>query len=829
MSERSIAQDVTADRSITSYMEQAFLNYAVSVIGDRALPDVRDGLKPVHRYILTTMYRLGLTPNKAYAKSGLIVGRVLGTFHPHGDVAIYDAAARMAQPWSLLHPLIDGQGNFGSLDGDPPAAMRYTEMRLTPIATTFFELIDKEVIDTRPNYDGTLQKPTVLPVPYPNILVNGTDGIAVGMATSCPPHNLAEALNAFLAFIENPEISIEEIAALLPAPDFPTGGIVHSLSGFLDALRTGQGSVKLRGEWHEEQKRNGASRLVLTELPWRINKAHLVESIATLVRDGKIDDIIGLTDESARGNVRIVLDLAKGTNAETIANALFALTKFETTISYNMTFLLDQQPSVMGIREIFTHFFAFRRSCIERAARHDAAIAHARLHLYNGYLRALDRLDATIAAIRTAPDRASARERLITLLAIDNTQAQAILELQLQRLTSMDTNEIKKEQENVQKNYLRFKEIEESQEEQKKIIIEETMKIKELYGQERKTTIADEIAPVAVLDCIEDVPVTILATRGGYLQRVPRGEKRRKNGSDEEDPIATILPASLRDTLFACTEAGQVHAVRVADLPAGGKGRHATNLFEGLEGAILRLFVAAPTAPAGMPQDALLTVTARGTLKRTLLAAYEHATRKGGIFGVTIEPGDRLVAAARVRDGDHLLLCSSGGQAIRVLLDEKQLRLMGRASVGNCGMTIEPNESIIGVIVLDGEQKTLQEIDKNNYLCIVSEKGVVKKIKTSEFRVQARAGKGVSAFEPTAKSGALLVALGGSEDSTLVLERAGASTSIGHSAPAIDRYPLTDLRTSARTSAPVALTPPGIRLRSAWIAPSLDLSEGVSA
>ena len=817
---------------VKQHMEKSFLDYAMSVISDRAIPDVRDGLKPVHRRILFAMHQNGNTAEKAYVKSARIVGNVIGTLHPHGDVAVYDAAVRMAQSWSLLHPLIDPQGNFGSMDGDPPAAQRYTEMRMSKLSQTFFETIEKEVVNTRPNFDATIEEPTVLPALFPNILVNGTDGIAVGMATSLPTHNLGEVIDAFLAFVANPDITLAEIMQIMPAPDFPTGGIVHGLDGYAQALETGRGSVKLRGEWHEEQRRGGAARLVVTELPWRVNKARLVESIADLVRDKKIDDIVGLNDESAKKQVRIVVDLAKGASAEVVANQLFAMTELETSINYNMTLLLGQQPSVMNVFDIFRNFLEFRIDVIKRAAEFDLKAALKKLHIYEGYLKALDALDETIKTIRASKDRESAREALIKLLDIDTNQAQAILELQLQRLTNMDMGAIRSERESLLVKCEDLRDIIARRERRLQITIDDATGIKSRYSEERRTTIAQELSTITREDLITKEDVIVLATSSGYVKRVPVSQINQQNRGTrgkrwmdvgDDDTIASLMSASSHDVLLAFSDTGQLHAARVYEIPesaAGTKGRHVKNVLDGLEGEVINLMA----VNAFDDEHFLVTVSAAGNIKRTALSAYENATRKGGIRGVKIEEGDTIVGADIVREYDHVILVSSGGKAIRFEMNAGELRPMGRDSVGNRGMRIGNDEKIVGMIVLrgegkphpmmmvdverdvDGKMKIVKEevqdtrtLDYGRFLFVIGVRGVGKKTPVSEFSAQSRGGKGVLAFNINSRTGELVKALGVTADQDLVMTTKKGVT---------NRIRVDAIRTSGRATAGTSLIKP---------------------
>ncbi len=794
--------DNIVDVPIKEYMERSFLDYSVSVIADRAIPDVRDGLKPVHRRILYTMHRQGITPDKPFVKSASIVGATMEKLHPHGDVAIYDAMVRMAQPWSLLHPLIERHGNFGSVDNDPPAAMRYTEARLSKLAMHFFEGLGKQVVDTKPNFDGTINAPLVLPVAFPNILVNGTEGIAVGMATSIPTHNLSEVIAAFIAYVRNPDISVAELVKIMPAPDFPTGGIVHGLDGYIQALETGRGSVRLRGEWHEEPLRGGSCALVITELPWRVNKARLQEHIAELVRNKQIEDIVGMTDESARGAIRVVIHLAKGASSEVVANQLFAMTDLEISVSYNMMLLLGQQPMQMGIKDIFKHFMEFRLDVIKRAAQFDVEAAQRRLHIVEGYLAALDKLDAVISLIRQSANRETAKSGLMQLLTIDEEQARAILELQLQRLTNMDMGQIKAESKELKKKVIELTDIIKKKTKQIEIMVKDAEDISANFGEERRTTIVQELSTITREDLITHEDVVIIRTAGGYLKRVPvsavnqqargtRGKSWMFVGDDDE--VAELLSASSHDYLLAFTTNGQLYGEKVHRVPEGApgtKGRHIRNIMSGLEDDIVQVMA----VPGFNDEQYLLTVSQNGIVKRTALSAYQGSTRSGGVMGVKLDAGDIIVAADVVRNYDHVILVSNSGRAIRFQIDEQQLRPMGRSSTGNRGMRLSEAEYIVGALVLrgngqplptgkaqvekviDGKTTLVEEermdtslMDDGQYLFTIGARGVGKRTLAREFNVQSRAGKGVGCFSINKKTGQLIKALGVRDNQDIVI------------------------------------------------------------
>ena len=789
------------NKNIEDEMKKSYLDYAMSVIVSRALPDVRDGLKPVHRRILYAMEELNMSPDKQYRKSARVVGDVLGKYHPHGDSSVYGAMVRLAQDFNTRYLLVDGHGNFGAIEFSA-ASSRYTEMRMEKLANEFFGTIGKKSVDFRPNYDGTLEEPTVLPLTFPNILVNGTDGIAVGMATSIPTHNLGEVIDAFLAYVKDQGISVQELMQYIPAPDFPTGGIVHGLDGYYQALQTGRGSVKLRGEWHEESRKGGASKIVITELPWRVNRLRLQESIATLVKDKKIEDIVGMTDESAKGAVRLSIDVAKGTSAEIIVNQLFAMTELEISISYNMMLLLGQQPFQMGIQDIFKHFLDFRLETILRATQFDLDAAEKRLHIYDGYIKALDKLDKTIAIIRESKSREIAKQELQKFLGIDEEQTKAILELQLQRLTGMDIGQIRDERNELIKKTIDLKDIIARKERRIEILTTDALLVKEKFADPRRTTIAQDLSTITTEDLVPKEDVIILRTNGGYIKRIPvtafssqnrgtRGKSWMSVGDDDE--VAALITASSHDHLLAFTADGQLYGTRAYSIPegvAGTKGRHIKNILDKLHGDVVNVMSVSDFDT----NHYLLTVSAKGTIKRTDLSVYPGATRSGGIAGVKINEDDHIVGADIVQEHDHVILVSSGGKAIRFEINNENLRPMGRNSAGNRGIKLGSGEEIIGLVVLrgngkplptqtviverliDGKVKKVKEqqpdtssLDAKNYLFVVGENGVGKKTQVEEFIPQSRGGKGTTCFNKNKKTGNLIKALLLTNDQDIIL------------------------------------------------------------
>lgn len=801
-------------------MEQAFLDYAMSVITQRALPDVRDGLKPVHRRILYAMHESGNTANKAYKKSARMVGDVIGKYHPHGDVSVYDAAVRMAQPFSLGHPLIDGQGNFGSVDGDSPAAMRYTEIRLTHLSGQLFEDIDKDTVSFAPNYDGNEREPVVLPAPYPNLLVNGVDGIAVGMACSIPPHNL-RALTACVHLLDdNPDVSTADLAATLQAPDFPTGGTVYGLDGMVDAIDSGRGRIRLRAKWHEEERKRGGSMLVIDELPYQVNKADLVAKIADLWRKKIVEDISGLRDESDKDGIRVAIDLKSGASADAIFAQIAKNTDLDVAVSYNCVVLDGGMPRTLGLRAILLRWIAFRDEVILKRHIFERRKAQERLHILAGYMAAIANLDAVIALIRGASGSTQAREGLMALLAIDATQAQAILDLRLQKLTGMELDAITQEHAQVVARIAELTTVIDDPTRVRAIAMGELDAVAARFGADRRTEIGGDLADLAREDLIAREDVLLITTRAGYIKRVPaaaldaqnRGTRgKRFIDLGDGDEVAAIHHCHSHDLLLVFAASGQVYgckAWRIPDASPTSRGRHIRNVLDGLDEEI-RCMV---TVPSDDPDVTVVTVTQQGQVKRTAIEDYAGAIRRGGIKGLGIDEDDALLAAFAVRPHAHLMLAADNGNAIR--FDVEDVRVMGRTAAGVRGMKLDPGDRVIGAhcIASDGKPLPIIEsrdddgsvrqapdtraMDAGQYLLCLGAHGVGKRTSVSEFPVQGRAGKGVIAFRQNGKTGALVAAMGATETMDLVLL---ASNGVSN------RIHIADIRETGRAAAGVIL------------------------
>ncbi|MBW2019264.1 MAG: DNA gyrase subunit A [Deltaproteobacteria bacterium] len=750
------ASDRHIDVKIEDEMKRSYLDYAMSVIIGRALPDIRDGLKPVHRRILYAMRELKNDWNKPYKKSARVVGDVIGKYHPHGDMAVYDTIVRMAQDFSMRYPLVDGQGNFGSVDGDAAAAMRYTEVRLTRLAHEMLEDLDKETVDFVPNYDETLLEPSVLPAKVPNLLINGSSGIAVGMATNIPPHNLCEVIDATVALIDNPDMSCEELLAYLPGPDFPTSGIIHGRKGIHDAYKTGRGIIKLRARvMIEKDRRTGRESIIVTEIPYQVNKARLIEKISELIKDKRIEGVQYVRDESDREGMRIVLALKKDEIAGVIINQLYAYTQMEASFGIILLAIVDKQPQLLTLKELLSHFVAHRKEIITRRTRFDLDKAEARAHILEGLKIALDHIDAVIDIIRASKTPAEAKERLVSQFELTETQAQAILEMRLQRLTGLERNKIVEEYKETIQAIARYREILASEHLVLNIIKEELTDLRGRYGDERRTEIVEETEDISIEDMIveEDMVVTISHT--GYIKRNPitlynsqrRGGKGKTGmGTKEEDFVDRLFVASTHDTFLFFTNLGRVYWRKVHELPQAGRlarGKAIVNLLALGDGEELATVLSVRSFEPGYT---VLMATKGGMVKKTDIMAYSRP-RSGGIIAVNLLPGDELIAA-RITDGtQNVFLASRYGQAIR--FHESKVRPTGRASQGVRGMRLAEGDYIVGMEVLTNG-KTLMAITENGY---------GKRTSIDEYPIRNRGGKGVITIKTTERNGMVVAIL----------------------------------------------------------------------
>jgi len=771
--------------NIEEEMRRSYLDYSMSVIIGRALPDVRDGLKPVHRRVLYTMQEMGLQYNKKYTKCAKVVGQAMGLYHPHGDSAIYDTLVRMAQDFSLRYPLIDGQGNFGSVDNDPPAAMRYTECRLQRIAGSLMEDIDKETVDFTPNYDESTVEPTVLPTRIPNLLVNGSNGIAVGMATNIPPHNLTEIVEAAITLVNNPAAPLKEILKIVKGPDFPTGAYIYGRSGIEAAYTHGRGKFVMRAKAAIEDLTQGRKAIIVREIPYQVNKAKIVERIAQLVNDKVIDDISDVRDESGRDGMRIVVELKRGAEAQIILNQLFKHTQMQESFSMIFLAVVNGQPKEMGLVQALQHFIDHRVDVVRRRTVYLLEKAREREHILEGYKIALDNMDAVIKIIRGSGSRAEAKENLLAakFKIVDKAiqakvggaegklsprQADAILELQLYRLTRLSTEEILKELEEIRGKIAELESILASDKKLRAVIVKELEEVKEQFGDKRRTEITDESTEITLEDLIVDEQVIVTVSHSGYLKRTPQSTYRqqRRGGTGrtgmktrEEDFVEYLFSASTHSYLLVFTNAGRVYWLKVYEVPdvgAAGKGKHIGNLVALQPGEKVRTLLEVRNLEE--ENRYIFFATKKGTVKKTPVKDFSNVMSRG-IIAIGIDKDDELVAV-RLTDGNQIVfLASHEGQAIR--FDEEDVRSMGRPAYGVRGMDLDKNDYIVGVAVTpkdaktDGKGKDGKDAEETlpSLILSVTEQGYGKRTPVDEYRLQSRGGKGVINVKTTAKNG----------------------------------------------------------------------------
>ena len=741
--------------SIEKEMRKSYLDYAMSVIIGRALPDVRDGLKPVHRRVLFAMSELSNDWNKPYKKSARIVGDVIGKYHPHGDSAVYDTIVRMAQDFSLRYPMVDGQGNFGSIDGDPAAAMRYTEIRMTRLAHQMLADLDKETVDWVPNYDESLSEPAVLPAKIPSLLINGSSGIAVGMATNIPPHNITEAVDAINALIDSPELTSEELMAFIPGPDFPTAGIIYGTQGIREAYQNGRGIIRVRARAGvEEDPKTGRESIIVTELPYQVNKARLIEKIAELVKSKQIEGISFVRDESDRQGLRIAIGVKREAMGGVVLNQLYKHTQMSTSFGIIFLAVVDGRPELLSLREILDHFIDHRKQIIIRRTRFDLRKAEARAHILEGLKIALENLDAVVAMIRQSSSPAEAKSRLMAAFALTDIQAQAILDMRLQRLTGLERDKIIEEYETVLKDIARFREILGSERLVLDIIQEELREIKAEFGDGRRTEIVEAAPDISIEDMIAEEDMVVTISNSGYIKRNPLslyqsqrrgGRGKTAMGTKEEDFVEHLFVASTHHFLLFFTNRGKVYWIKVYDLPLAGRqsrGKAIVNLLDFEEGENLTTVLA---VPAFEPGHHVLMATKNGVIKKTDLMAFSRP-RAGGIIAVDLMEGDELIAA-RITDGTrNVFLGSAMGQSIRFL--ESEVRPTGRTARGVRGMSLAPGDRIVSMEVLSHGQT----------LFTATENGFGKRTLIDEYPIQRRGGKGVITIKTTERNG-LVVAI----------------------------------------------------------------------
>jgi DNA gyrase subunit A len=737
---------------IEEEMRKSYLDYAMSVIVGRALPDIRDGLKPVHRRVLYTMQLLGLAWNRGYKKSARVVGDCMGKFHPHGDSAIYDTLVRMVQDFSLRYPLVDGQGNFGSIDGDPAAAMRYTEARMARIAHEMLADIDKDTVDFAPNYDDNETEPVVLPTRIPNLLVNGSAGIAVGMATNVPPHNLTEVVNGLVALIDRPETTIEQLAQIITGPDFPTAGYIYGTAGIREAYATGRGTITLRAKAHSEKLRGGREAIIISELPYQVNKASLIEKIAELSREKKLEGISEIRDESNREGIRVVLELGRGEIPQIVLNQLYKHTQMQTTFGIIMLALVDRRPQVVNLKEMLEAFIKFRREVVTRRTRFDLARAEERAHILAGLRKAVEQLDLVIRIIRQAANADAARDELMRRLDLTEIQAKAILDMQLRRLAALERQKIIEEHEETLKLIEDLKGILASDVRLMGIIKEELSAIKDEYGDARRTEILTETTDLTIEDLLADEEMVVTITRSGYIKRTHveayRSQRRGGKGvtgmeTKEEDIVEDLFIASTHSYLLFFTNLGKAHWLKVHEIPEGGraaKGKAMVNLLALGEGEQVATCVPVRDFNAG---GYVLFVTRQGKVKKTELEAYSHP-RAGGIQAIGLEDGDRLMTARRTDGQREVMIATKLGMAIR--FSEDEVRPMGRGAVGVRGIDVDDGDQVIGAdVVQEGAQ-----------ILTVTERGFGKRTPLEEYRLQGRAGKGIIDIKTAGRNGTVV-------------------------------------------------------------------------
>jgi DNA gyrase subunit A len=732
-------------------MRRSYLDYAMSVIIGRALPDVRDGLKPVHRRVLYGMWESGNRSDRPYKKSARIVGDVMGKYHPHGDAPIYDTVVRMAQDFAMRYLLVDGQGNFGSIDGDNPAAMRYTEVRLTKFAEEMIrEDIDKETVDWGPNYDGSETEPLVLPARVPNLLVNGSSGIAVGMATNIPPHNLGEVVSALLLMIDNPDITIPELMEVLPGPDFPTAGTIHGVLGIQSAYTTGRGIIQVRARAEIETHPKGERQsIIVNQIPYQVNKTRLIERMAELVREKKLEGISDLRDESDREGIRIVLDIKRNEQPEIILNALYKMTQMQVTFGIILLAIVDNQPRVMTLKELLFHFLNHRKTVIIRRTRYDLRKAEERAHILEGILKALDHLDEVIATIRASANPAEARENLMTRFVLSEVQAQAILDMRLQRLTGLEREKVVEEYRELMVLIERLRSILGSDQLVLEEIKRELGELKAAYGDARRTEIVPAMADISIEDLIADEPMVITVTRTGYVKRSPltlyRSQHRGGRGrtgmvTKDDDIVEHLYVATAHSYILVFTESGRVHWLKVHEIPEAGpasRGKAIVNLLE-LE---TNERLATTVAVRNFPEDRyLIFITEKGTVKKTELSAYSNP-RVGGIIGINIDEGDRLLAVRETDGTKDILIATAKGFAIR--FPESGVRSMGRATYGVRGLTLRKDDRVVG----------MEALDPHGEILTVTARGYGKRTPIEDYRKQSRGGLGIINLKVTPKTG----------------------------------------------------------------------------
>ena len=763
-STRIIPVDIEAE------MKQSFIDYAMSVIVDRALPDVRDGLKPVHRRILYAMNQIGFTPDKAHRKCATTVGEVLGKFHPHGDAAVYESLVRMAQDFSLRYMLVDGHGNFGSVDGDSPAAMRYTEARLAKIAMEMLRDINKDTVNFKPNFDEHEIEPVVLPSRFPNLLVNGSSGIAVGMATNIPPHNLTETIDGIIRTIDNPEISIDELTEVIKGPDFPTGGTIIGKSGIREAYRTGRGRIVVRAVTEIEQHSGNRQRIIVTELPYQVNKARLVEKIAELVKDKRVDGISDLRDESDRNGMRMVIELKRDANANVVLNQLYTFTQLQDAFNVNMLAIVETpenkfEPKIINLKEAIQYYIGHQEIIIRRRTRYDLEKAEARAHILEGLKIAIDHLDEVISIIRSSRTENLAKEGLTERFGLSDKQSQAIVDMRLGRLTGLEREKLEEEYKEQLARIAYFRDVLSKPELVASIIKTELTEIKQKYGDERRTQIIIDETEIDMEDLIKDEPVVVTLTRFGYIKRISvdayKSQKRGGKGiagltTREDDFVVDMFTTTTHQYLVFFTNKGRAYKLRAWQIPEAGRQARGTAIVNLLQLEAEEKINAFIRLNGDEKNMYLIMATKCGMVKKSPLGQYDNI-RKGGILAITLREGDELIEA-RLTDGTlDMILITRNGMSIR--FREKDVRPVGRTSIGVIGIHLDEGDEVISML----------KYVMNTTLLVVTRNGFGKRTELEEYRVQTRGGKGVLTYRVTGKTGDLVGAISVNEDDDLML------------------------------------------------------------
>lgn len=762
--ENNNPQENIFDVEIVNEMKTSYIDYAMSVIVARALPDVRDGLKPVHRRILYTMNLAGYTPDKPYKKCAATVGDVLGKYHPHGDASVYDAMVRMAQDFSLRYPLIDGHGNFGSVDGDPPAAYRYTESRMSKIALELLKDIEKDTVDFMPNFDESLQEPVVLPSRIPTILVNGSNGIAVGMATNIPPHNLTEVIDGVIAYIESPEITIDELMNYIKGPDFPTSGIIMGRSGIKEAYHTGRGKIYVRARTQIEGEEGQKQKIIVTELPYQVNKARLIEKIAELVRDKRIEGITGLRDESDREGMRIVIELRRDANANVVLNMLFKNTQMQDTFGVIMLALVDNQPKILNLKDIIANYVKFQEDVIRRRTKFDLEKALARAHILEGLLIALDNIDEIIKTIRESYD--DAKERLMERFSLSDKQSQAILDMRLARLQGLEKEKLENEYNELQERIAYFRDVLANEFMVLDIIKEELKEIRDKYGDARRTEISNVVEDIDVEDLIEEAENVITLTHFGYVKRMASDTYRLQHRGGrgvtglqtrEEDYVENIISSSTHNTLLLFTNMGRMYRLKAYQLPEAGrqaKGTPIINLIPIENGEHITALISLKE----FEEDKyIVMVTKNGIIKRTDLSEYNSTRKNSGLLAISLDEGDELISVKLTNGGEEIFVGTHDGMAIR--FSESDVRKMGRVTRGVKSINLRGGDYVVGAAV-SGE---------GDDILVVTENGFGKKTHEAEYRPQSRGGIGLKNYSVSEKTGKVIALHAVNDDDDIMM------------------------------------------------------------